>query len=133
MFTANTDNGGKARIPTPHPRPFRGHRGRSALAATFGVEPSYLVDREEQPLLDADLLEGMRDERTREIARRARRLPERERRIALGIEGARRGTLGARRRVTSASSQIWPPGRCANARSPTTLIGMGALMDLFGP
>jgi hypothetical protein len=48
------------------------------------VEPSYLVDREEQPLLDAELLEGMRDERTCEIERRARRLPERERRIALG-------------------------------------------------
>jgi transcriptional regulator with XRE-family HTH domain len=57
----------------------------SALAAVFGVEPSYLVDRKEQPLLDAELLEGLSDETTREITREALRLPERERGIVLGI------------------------------------------------
>jgi hypothetical protein len=57
----------------------------SALAAAFGVEPSYLVDRKEPPLLDAELLEGLRNEITRQITREALRLPEREREIVLGI------------------------------------------------
>lgn len=56
-----------------------------ALAAVFGVEPSYLVDRKESPQLDAELLEGLRDETTREIAREVLRLPERERGIVLGV------------------------------------------------
>jgi hypothetical protein len=49
------------------------------------VEPSYLVNSEEPPWLDVELLEGLSDETTREITREALRLPERERRIALGI------------------------------------------------
>jgi hypothetical protein len=57
----------------------------SALAAAFGVEPSYLVDRKEPPLLDAELIEGLSDETTREITREALHLPERERGIVLGI------------------------------------------------
>jgi len=57
----------------------------AALAAVFGVEPSYLMDRREPPLLDAELLEGLSDETTREITRRALSLPEREREIVLGI------------------------------------------------
>ena len=57
----------------------------SALAAVFGVEPSYLVDRKEPPLLDAQLIESLRDETMRQITRRALRLPERERGIVLGI------------------------------------------------
>jgi transcriptional regulator with XRE-family HTH domain len=56
-----------------------------ALAAVFGVPPSYLLDRKGPPPLDAELLEGMRDETTREITLRAMRLPEREREIVLGI------------------------------------------------
>jgi transcriptional regulator with XRE-family HTH domain len=57
----------------------------ATLAAVFGVEPSYLVDRQEPPSLDTELLDGMRDETTREITREALRLPEREREIVLGI------------------------------------------------
>jgi hypothetical protein len=57
----------------------------SAQAAVFGVEPSYLVDHKEQPPLDAEPIEGLRNETMREITRRAMRLPERERRIVLGI------------------------------------------------
>ena len=57
----------------------------AALAAVFGVEPSYLVDRKEPPSLDAELLEGLSDETTREITREALRLPVREREIVLGI------------------------------------------------
>jgi hypothetical protein len=65
------------------PDPTRGQV--AALAAVFGVEPSYLVDRKGPPPLDAELIEGMRDETTREITRRALRLPDREREIVLGI------------------------------------------------
>jgi hypothetical protein len=57
----------------------------ASLAAAFGVEPSYLVDRKEPPSLDAELLESLRDETTREITREALRLPEREKQIVLGI------------------------------------------------
>ena len=57
----------------------------AALAAILGVEPSYLVDHKEPPPLDAELIEGLRDETSREITREAMRLPERERRIVLGI------------------------------------------------
>ncbi len=57
----------------------------AAIASVFGVEPSYLVDRKEPPLLDAELLEGLRDETTRQLTRQALRLPERERGIVLGI------------------------------------------------
>jgi transcriptional regulator with XRE-family HTH domain len=57
----------------------------AAQAAVFGVEPSYLIDRKEPPLLDAELLEGLSDETTREITREALRLPERERGLVLGI------------------------------------------------
>ncbi len=57
----------------------------SALAGVFGVEPSYLVNRKGSPPLDAELLEGLRDETTREIVREASRLPKRERAIVLGV------------------------------------------------
>ena len=57
----------------------------AALAAVFGVEPSYLIDRKEPPSLDAELLEGLSDETTRQITREALLLPERERGIVLGI------------------------------------------------
>jgi transcriptional regulator with XRE-family HTH domain len=57
----------------------------AALAAVFGVEPSYLVDRKGAPPLDAEFIEGMRDETTREILRETLRLAERERGIVLGI------------------------------------------------
>jgi hypothetical protein len=55
------------------------------LAAVFGVEPFYLVDRKAPASLDEELLEGLRDEATREITREVLRLPKRERGIVLGI------------------------------------------------
>jgi transcriptional regulator with XRE-family HTH domain len=55
-----------------------------ALAAVFGVEPSYLLDRGEATF-DRELVEALRDEALREAAREISRLPERERRLALGI------------------------------------------------
>ncbi|MDP9437732.1 MAG: helix-turn-helix domain-containing protein [Actinomycetota bacterium] len=57
----------------------------AALAAVFGVDPSYLVDRKEAPPLDRDLLDALRDGAIREAAREIARLPERERGIVLGV------------------------------------------------
>jgi transcriptional regulator with XRE-family HTH domain len=70
----------------------------SALAAAFGVEPSYLVDRKEPPLLDAELLEGtLRRDHAPDHARVAAPARAREgdrprhraaaRRAALGVNG----------------------------------------------
>jgi transcriptional regulator with XRE-family HTH domain len=57
----------------------------SALAGVFGVEPSYLLDRREPPLLDEELVQALRDEDVRDVARRMASLPKREREIVLGI------------------------------------------------
>jgi transcriptional regulator with XRE-family HTH domain len=57
----------------------------AALAAVFGVEPSYLVDRKGQPTLDAETLEALSDETAAAILRESARLPEREKRVVLGI------------------------------------------------
>jgi hypothetical protein len=57
----------------------------SALASVFGVEPSYLLDREEPPLLDGELVQALRDEDVRDITRESSRLPDGEKRLVLGI------------------------------------------------
>jgi transcriptional regulator with XRE-family HTH domain len=57
----------------------------AALASVFGVEPSYLLDRGEPPLLNEELVRALRDEDVREITRESSRLPDRERRLVLGI------------------------------------------------
>ena len=58
----------------------------AALTTVFGVPPSYLLDQGKDPsVLDEGLLEGLRDETTREITREALRLQKRERQIVLGI------------------------------------------------
>jgi hypothetical protein len=77
-------------FPTPPWARWRHSRPSSASS------PTYLMDREGSSPLDAELLEGLRDETTREITREAMRLPERERRIVLGIVRqfeAQRGAL----------------------------------------
>jgi hypothetical protein len=56
----------------------------ASLAGVFGVEPSYLLDRGE-PVFDAELVGALRDETVREVTREMSRLPERERRLVLGI------------------------------------------------
>jgi transcriptional regulator with XRE-family HTH domain len=56
----------------------------AALAGVFGVEPSYLLDRRE-PLFDRELVEALRNRSVREAAREISRLPEKERRLVLGI------------------------------------------------
>jgi transcriptional regulator with XRE-family HTH domain len=56
-----------------------------AMASVFGVETSYLLDREEPSLLDEELMQALRDEDVRDITRESSRLPDRERRLVLGI------------------------------------------------
>jgi transcriptional regulator with XRE-family HTH domain len=57
----------------------------AALVSVFGVEPSYLLDRIERPLLDEELVQALRDEDVRAITRESSRLPDGERRLVLGI------------------------------------------------
>jgi transcriptional regulator with XRE-family HTH domain len=57
----------------------------AALAGVFGVEPSYLLDRGEPPLLDEELVQALRDDDVRDITRESWRLPDRERQLVLGI------------------------------------------------
>jgi transcriptional regulator with XRE-family HTH domain len=57
----------------------------AALMSAFGVEPSYLLDRRERPLLDEELVQALRNEDIRDITRESSRLPDRERRLVLGI------------------------------------------------
>ena len=54
------------------------------VTALFGVEPSYLLDRGE-PVFDGELVEALRNETVRETTREISRLPEREKRLVLGI------------------------------------------------
>src|ERR687897_2810376 len=56
----------------------------AALASVFGVEISYLLDRGE-PLFDGELVEALRNRTVREATREISRLPEKERRLVLGI------------------------------------------------
>jgi len=57
----------------------------AALAAVFGVPASYLVDRGGQPTLDAETLAALSDETAAAILRESARLPEREKRVVLGV------------------------------------------------
>jgi hypothetical protein len=58
----------------------------AALAAVFGVAPSFLVDRGVDPsVLDEETLDALADETATAILRGSARLPEREKRIVLGI------------------------------------------------
>lgn len=57
-----------------------------ALARAFGVSPSYLLRGDEDALfLDEHLIEALRDETVRTITRESAVLPDRERRLVLGI------------------------------------------------
>jgi len=58
----------------------------AALAAVFGVEPSYLVGRGRGPsVLDEETLEALADDTANAILRESARLPERKKRVVLGI------------------------------------------------
>jgi transcriptional regulator with XRE-family HTH domain len=56
------------------------------LPDVSGGRPSWFVDSEDNlALLDEELMEALRDETARAVLREVSRLPERERRIVLGI------------------------------------------------
>jgi transcriptional regulator with XRE-family HTH domain len=56
------------------------------LRDVSAVRPSWFVDGEDNlALLDEELLEALRDETARAVLREVIRLPERDRRIVLGI------------------------------------------------
>jgi transcriptional regulator with XRE-family HTH domain len=58
----------------------------AALASVFDVEPSYLVDRGTDPsVLDEETLDALANETASAILRESARLPEREKRIVIGI------------------------------------------------
>jgi hypothetical protein len=57
-----------------------------ALAAAFGVPPSYLLDRSKgAPVLDGETLEALSDGTASAILKESADLPEREKGIVLGI------------------------------------------------
>ena len=64
-----------------------------ALARVFSVEPSYLVDGTGEAVLDREIVEALSDDTIRAIAKESARMPDRERKLVLGIvrqfEGAR--------------------------------------------
>lgn len=67
-----------------------------ALADAFGVEPSYLVDRgKAAPLLDEEIVDALRDDTVRAIARKSAPLPDREKKLVLGIVRQLEGTLAS--------------------------------------
>ena len=58
----------------------------AALAAAFGVPPSYLLDWAKNPsVLDEEVLEALADERAAAILRESASLSDREKEIVLGI------------------------------------------------
>lgn len=67
-----------------------------ALAAAFGVPSSHLMDRgREPPVLDEKVMEALADETAGAILRESAHLPEREKRIVLGIVRQFSDQLGA--------------------------------------
>jgi transcriptional regulator with XRE-family HTH domain len=68
----------------------------AALAAVFGVPPSYLLDRDtESEVLDEEALKALADKTAGAILKESARLPEREKRIVLGIVRQFSDQLGA--------------------------------------
>jgi hypothetical protein len=63
-----------------------------ALASTFGVGPSYLVDGTGEAALDHEIVEALGDDTVLAIARESVRLAERERKLVLGIVRQFEGT-----------------------------------------
>ena len=70
------------------------------LPDVSGGRPSWFLDGDDKPtLLDEELMEALRDEIARAVLREVARLPERDRRIVLGIVrqfGQERDTINGR-------------------------------------
>ena len=64
-----------------------------ALARAFGVESSYLVDGTGEAVLDREIVEALRDDSTRAIARQSARLRDRKKKLVLGIVWQFEGAL----------------------------------------
>jgi transcriptional regulator with XRE-family HTH domain len=70
-----------------------------ALAAVFGVPPSYVLDRgTESEVMDEEALKALADKTAGAILKESARLPEREKRIVLGIVRHFSDQLGAAER-----------------------------------
>jgi len=68
----------------------------AALAAVFGVPPSYVLDRGTEPgVLDEEALNALSDKTAGAILKESARLPERAKRIVLGIVRQFSDQLGA--------------------------------------
>ena len=68
----------------------------AALAAAFGVTPSYLLDRDiESEVLDEEALKALAGKTAGAILKESARLPEREKRLVLGIVRLFSDQLGA--------------------------------------
>jgi len=68
----------------------------AALAAVFGVPPSYMLDRGTEPeILDEETLKALANKTADAILKESARLPERERGIVLGIVRQFSDQLGA--------------------------------------
>jgi hypothetical protein len=68
----------------------------AALAAAFGVPPSYLLDRgKESSVLDEEVLEALADETSAAILNESVSLSEREKQIVLGMVRQFSDQLGA--------------------------------------
>jgi transcriptional regulator with XRE-family HTH domain len=68
----------------------------AALAAAFGVPPSYLLERGKEPsVLDEEVLEALADETSAAILKESVSLTEREKQIVLGIVRQFSDQLGA--------------------------------------
>jgi transcriptional regulator with XRE-family HTH domain len=68
----------------------------AALAAVFGVPPSYMLDRGTgSEVFDEEVLDALADETADAILRKSARLPEREKEIVLGIVRQFSDQLGA--------------------------------------
>jgi transcriptional regulator with XRE-family HTH domain len=68
----------------------------AALAAVFGVPPSYVLDRgTESEVLDEETLKALADKTAGSILKESARLPEREKRLVLGIVRQFSDQLGA--------------------------------------
>jgi transcriptional regulator with XRE-family HTH domain len=71
----------------------------AALAAVFGLPPSYLLDRgTESEVLDEEALKALADKTAGAILKESARLPEREKRIVLGIVRQFSDQIGAAER-----------------------------------
>jgi transcriptional regulator with XRE-family HTH domain len=71
----------------------------AALAAVFGVPPSYVLDRgTESEVLDEETLKALADKTAGSILKESARLPQREKRLVLGIVRQFSDQLGAAKR-----------------------------------